>query len=217
MSAISPRIPNDLTLVEDFCACAQNALQKEEMPLSEIKSSDVEVESTAFFKIEVRNSVFESCTFQKCNFDNASFVDVLFQACDLSNSRFIGAYFDRCQFVSCKCVGINMSDTIIKQTTFEQSNFQYASLDNAKVSDVSFDHVDFAEASMAEATLKRFETTHSTFHRNNFFKTSLKTVDFSDGEFIEPIISMPPSELKGAVLNMFQAADLVRLWGVTIH
>ena len=44
----------------------------------------------------------------------------------------------------------------------------------------------------------------------------LSSVDFSENEFVAPIVSMPPEELKGAVLNPSQAADLIGLWGIIV-
>lgn len=202
--------------VDDFSSYAQGCLL-EELPLHEIESSAQRIEDAEFSEIEIRKSVFQNCTFQKCSFEKASFVDVTFQSCDLSNSKFAGAYFERCRFVSCKCIGIDMIDTVVKQTTFEQSNCRYSNFDKTKMTDVLFDHTDFTEASMAEAKLKRFEASGSRFIKNNFFKTMLATIDFTDNEFTMPIVSSPPAELKGVVINMFQAADLIGIWGVIVN
>lgn len=215
MSITSPQIADKLTQIGDFSSYVQELLL-EELPLSEVKSCEERIEGAWFCKMETLNSIFHSCTFHNCNFENASFIDVVFQSCDLSNSKFTGSYFERCKFVSCKCVGIDMSDTIVKQTTFEHSNFQYSNFDKIKLSDVQFDHIDFTESSMSEAKLKRFEATDCRFVNNNFFKTLLKAVDFSNNEFAAPMVSTPPFELKGAIINMFQAADLIGIWGVVV-
>lgn len=82
---------------------------------------------------------------------------------------------------------------------------------------VLFDHIDFTESSMSEAKLRKFEARDSRFVKNNFFKTMLTTVDFSNNEFTMPIVSSPPVELKGAIINMFQAADLIGLLGVIVN
>ena len=96
------------------------------------------------------------------------------------------------------------------------SKLQYSPLDRAQLSDVSFENVDFTEASLSEAKLKRFEATESKFIKNNFFKTLLAAVDFSENEFLAPTVSMPPVELKDAIINRTQAADLINLWGVIV-
>lgn len=109
-----------------------------------------------------------------------------------------------------------MRDTVVKQTTFEQSNFQYSYFDKTKMTNVLFDYIDFTESTMSEAKLKFFEASNSRFVNNNFFKTILATIDFTNNEFTMPIVSSPPVELNGAIINMFQAADLIGIWGVIV-
>jgi len=99
---------------------------------------------------------------------------------------------------------------------FMESKLQYSHFDRAQLSDVTFDKVDFTEASLFEAKLKRFEATESRFVKNNFFKTLLGGVDLSENEFLAPTLSMPPVELKDAIINRTQAADLISLWGVIV-
>jgi len=109
-----------------------------------------------------------------------------------------------------------MSGTVVKQTSFELSNLQYSVFNRTKMTDVRFDHTDFTEASMAESKLKKFVATDSRFIRNNLFKTILTGVDFTGNEFIAPIVSAPPVELKGVIVDTFQAAGLISLWGVVV-
>ncbi len=215
MKMYGPQKMKQLDQVDDFYAYANRMILKEFL-IVDIESCDQGVDDGVFFRIEIRNSLFSGCSFQNCNFEGATFVDVVFKSCDLSNSKFTGAYFERCHFVSCKCVGANMSDTVVKQTIFEHANLKYAHFDQTRMTDVQFEQVDFTEASMTDAKLKRFEAIKSRFVKNNFFKTALAMVDFSDNELIAPMVSMPPVELKGAVINMFQAADLIGLWGVIV-
>lgn len=216
MSTTSPQIPKELSQVDDFASYSREFLL-DENPISKIKSYAERIDDMEFLKMETRLSIFENCTFSNCNFENASFIDVIFQSCDFSNSKFREAYFERCCFHCCKCVGMDMNNTIVKQTAFEQSNLQYSNFNETKMTDVLFDHTDFAEASMAKAKLKRFEAKGSSFVKNNFFKTTLESVDFRDNEFSMPMVSSPPVELKGAIINMLQAADLMGLWGVIVN
>lgn len=215
MNITHPQISKELVKLDDFYSYAQECL-KEESPIFEAESFEQQNEHADFYKIEIRKSIFDNCIFQNCSFEKASFIDVVFKSCDLSNSIFTESYFERCQFVSCKCVGIDMNDTVIKQTTFEQSNLQFSSFNKAKMTDASFSHIDFTEASMAEAKLLRFAAAESIFIKNNFFKTMLAGVDFTVNELAAPMISTPPVELRGAVVSMFQAANLIGLWGIIV-
>jgi Uncharacterized low-complexity proteins len=213
MGIKSPQIPKELSLI-DFASLTLE--DPEEITVSTAKISSEKIESGDLNKIEVRTSLFEGCIFRSCSFEGAGFVDIVFESCDFSNSRFTGAYLERCRFINCKCVGINMRDTVIKHTSFENTNLRYSCLDKAKISEVFFGHTDFTEASMSEAVLKKFEAKESRFIKNNFFKTMLAGIDFSENEFASPTVSSSSDELKGAVINPIQAVDLISLWGVIV-
>ena len=104
----------------------------------------------------------------------------------------------------------------MKNITVRQSILRYSIFDKTKMTDVLFEQIDFTEASLTEARLKNFEAVNCKFLKNDFFKTILAGIDFSDSEFSAPMVSNPPVELKGAIINMFQAADLIGLWGVIV-
>jgi uncharacterized protein YjbI with pentapeptide repeats len=215
LNCTGPQLAGNLSDISDLLSYVRRFLE-EESPVAAIKSEAEHFEGADFYKADVRASVFRSCTFSKCGFENASFTDVLFENCDFSNSRFIGACFERCRFTGCKCVGVNMRDTAFRHTSFEQSNLRYSLFDKTAMTDVSFDCIDFTEASVTEAKLKRFSSNGSRFVRNNFCRTMLAAVDFTEDEFAAPIVSSPPSELKGAVVSLTQAADLAAIWGVVV-
>ena len=215
MKTTAPKIPARLTPVNSFTAYAQTFL-KDDSTISEIENMGEQSQDIDFHKMDIRMCVFKNCSFQNCNFEKASFLDIVFQSCDFSNSNFQGAYFERCKFISCKCMGIDMTHTINKQVTFDDTNLRYANLNAIRMNHVLFDHVDFTEASMAEAQLTKFFTVESKFQRNDFYKTLLNGIDFSNSTFLSPLVSEPPIELRGISIDMFQAAHLIGLWGITV-
>jgi uncharacterized protein YjbI with pentapeptide repeats len=210
-----PKIPSELTQVDDFSSYVQEYLV-EEMPVLAIAVHSESIADMDFLKLELRTSIFKDCTLHHCSFENGSVVDVIFEDCDLSNSSFSGAYFERCQFLRCKCVGVDMRDTIFKHTAFEESKLLYSLFDKTKLTDVLFDQADLTEVSMSEAVLKRMEVKNSKLIQNNFFKTMLAGIDFTENEFLQPTLSALPVELKGAVISTIQAADLIGMYGVVV-
>ena len=215
MAVLSPKLPSHLTQVDDFSSYVREFLI-EELPIQEMEWIDAKGKYGEFRKIDIRISRFTNCVLTHCDFEKASFIDVVFEACDLSNSKFTEAYFERCHFIHCKCVGVDLGLTMIKSTRFEQSNFNYSSFNQAKLLEVFFDQVDFSEASMEEAKLKKFVTKNSLFIKTNFFQTLLAGVDFTSNELIAPMVSSPPFELKGMIIDQFQAAELIGLLGVIV-
>jgi uncharacterized protein YjbI with pentapeptide repeats len=210
-----PQLLKSLESISSFIDYANESI-KEDSTISGISCSNMIVEHRDYPSIEIRKSFFENMSFDHCNFEKASFVDVIFQVCDLSNSQFKGAYFERCQFNHCKGVGIDMSKTLLKHVSFEQSNLQYAYFEYAKLNDIEFNQVNLTEVSFSEAQFKNFSAHQSKFINNNFFKTVLDKIDFSDNDFINPIVSNHPIELKGVILNSMQAVDLVSLFGIVV-
>lgn len=155
MNVDKPKISKDVLQIDSFYTYVKDCLS-DDIPIFAIKSYAERVESMDFSGMELRKSILENCTFCNCNFKKASFIDIIFQSCDFSNSKFADAYFERCQFAYCKCIGVDMHGTVIKQTTFVQSIFQYSNFDETKMTDVLFDHIDFTESSISEAKLKKF-------------------------------------------------------------
>lgn len=215
MKIANPKISANLTPFEDFSSLAQEH-RSEDSPITGILCANVSLREEDLISLEVHGSRFLNSSFTHCHFEKAVFVDVIFEHCDLSNSRFRGAFFERCQFLSCKAVGVDMSDTRSKNVTFRQTKLLYSFFDKSKISDVLFDGIDFTEASLIEANLKNFTAAEVKFIRNNFFKTSLAGIDFSRSELVAPVVSMPPFELKGAIISPMQAADLIGLWGLVV-
>ena len=215
MNITPPRIPTDLKEICSFADYAREFLP-DDLTIEAIRCDGEQAENADFYKADVRASVFSRCTFHGCNFEKAGFIDVVFQSCDFSNSKFHEAYFERCRFISCKCIGIDMVGVMMKQTVFQDTNLHYANFNTVKMNGVAFERVDFTEASLAEAKLKSFTAAGSKFIRNDFNKTLLNGIDFSENELIAPIVSIPPIELKGIIVDMFQAADLIGIWGVKV-
>lgn len=211
-----PQLYKSLELILNFVDYANTSIN-EDSTITGISCSNTLIDRCDYKNIDIRKSYFENMSFDHCNFEKASFVDVVFETCDLSNSVFKGAYFERCQFIHCKGVGIDMSKSLLKHVSFEHSNLRYAYFEFAKLNDVEFIQVNLADVSFSEVQFKNFSAHQSKFINNNFFMTMLDKIDFSDNDFLNPIVSNNFIELKGIILNSLQAVDLVRLLGVVIR
>lgn len=188
----------------------------EEQSLTAVRFAEEQAENKSFFKNEIRQSVFENCRLESCDFESAAFFDVDFLGCSLRNSGFRGAYFERCRFIGCKCAGAAFAEAVFKETAFRQCDLRYALLDRARLTAVTCDECDLSEASLSELRLKKWWVEKCRFIKNNFFKTPLTGVDFSDCELSGLTVSSPPAELRGAVIAPEQAAELIGLLGVRV-
>ena len=64
--------------------------------------------------------------------------------------------------------------------------------------------------------LQQIELSRCSFVQAEFFKTPLKGIDFTDCTLDGIRLSEGKSELKGAIVSSYQAAELARLLGVII-
>lgn len=215
MSFIKIQAPKIYQAMESFEKCFRVYLE-EEYPIADALVSNEEYSGKLFSKIECDRCRFENIIFQECSFENATFQDIIFESCDFSNANFEGAYFKRCLFVSCKGIGANLQRTTFKEVLFQNSNFRYAYFDGAHFKAVWFEEVDMSEVSLSQCKLEEVKFAHNKLIRNNFFKTALKGLDFSNNEFLAPTVSEPPIELRGLTVDRFQAAELAKLMGISI-
>lgn len=215
MTLIKIQAPKIYEEIESF-EKSFNLYLEEEYPIYDSLVSNEEYGREVFNKIECNRCKFENIIFQECFFKNTTFQDIIFESCDFSNGNFEGAYFKRCLFVSCKGIGTYLQKTIFKQVLFKNSNFRYAYFDEANFKEVWFEDVDLSEASLSKCKLEKVNFTQTKLIKNNFFKTPLKGIDFSNNEFVAPTVSEPPVELRGVIVDRFQAAELAKLMGICI-
>lgn len=215
MPIYSPRLPTSLVQCSQFAALSERAIAEESV-LSQLLLDHTQEQHFDFSALEIKASRFENCSFYSCKFNHATFVDVCFENCDFSNSVFTDSYFERCLFLRCKCVGVQMQDTLWKSVQLLETNFELAYLDGAKMTDVLMEESNFAQVSWSEAVFKKVQNHQCRFIRNNFFQTSLADMDFSCSEFAAPTVSASGEELKDCQINALQAPDLITLWGIKV-
>ncbi len=211
-----PQLPDQPAIAENFRALALCCLD-EERPLEGIRMAEQTIENDRFPKLEIRRSILEGCAFTGCDFTGTSFVDVAFFGCNFSNSRFADSYFSRCRFVGCKWVGADLNGAVLRQVTLENTNLRYSCFDRARLNDLLLTDCDFSEASLSEVRWKNIEGSDCRFVRTSFFKTPLAGFDFTSNELLAPLLSSPPTELRGAKVTLLQAAELAGLFGVIVE
>ena len=74
----------------------------------------------------------------------------------------------------------------------------------------------FVEA-LTACRLKNTSVHEVRFDKANFYRTSLKGIDLTTCRISGIITSLEAGELKGAVVNMFQAVELAKRFGVIVR
>lgn len=177
---------------------------------------DIDISGFSAHELSFRGVIFENCKLLDCDWEKASFIDVIFKNCDLSNSNFHDAYFNTCELIGGKAVGLNLQNASLQHVLISDCNFDYAYFDNSKFNSVIFKLSDLSNVSFTEVRFQNVELDEVKLHNTCFFKTSLRDIDFTSCQMSKIGLSNDFRELRGAVVNLYQAADLAKLLGVVV-
>ncbi len=210
-----PELPQPLRDVPDLAAHLA-ALHPEERELSGLRVTGGTGEGIDLSAFTLRGVRFEGCRFAAARFARADFNDVVFKGCDVSNCDFSSARWVRCQMEGGKAMGANFSGGAWWHTLFLHTNLRYANLHDLRLESAAFDNCDLSEAYLTQAQNKGFAFYQCKLFRTSFFKTRLAGIDLTSCELEAITVSDDFTELRGAKVTPFQAADLARLLGVVI-
>ena len=168
--------------------------------------------STLYF----RGCLFENCRFVNCDFNKCDFSDAVFRKCDFSNSTFNKCYFNRCEFISSKGTGMAVIGSTLLNTVFSDMLMPYANFDTDRFDKVLIENSDFGEGNLSQCQISNFHLEQVNLKRTSFFKTPLKGVDLRSCTIESLVLSEGLSELFGARISAYQAADIVKLMGIII-
>lgn len=212
-SLIPPRLPAELAVLPNALA-ELRAAPPDDRELSGLGLSGLCAKGEELSKLCLREARLSGCELVGCRLQKAEFADVVFESCDFSNCDFSDAYFSRCEFRACKGVGVGMREAVLRDVQFWGGNFRYSDWNGAALRAVRFRDAALCEASFSECKAGPLGFSDCDLTRAAFFKTPLKGVDLRTNRIDGIVVSGP--ELKGAVVDVFQAAALARLLGVVI-
>ena len=191
--------------------------------IEQYKRDGISIENKSFNKIEeidlnCEEIEFEKCVFKNCkivgNLERASFHDIIFENCDFSNCIFKEGSFIRVEIKNCKMVGCDFSDSRIYHFTCNESNFEYANFSNTNFEGVLFENCDLSSVAFSECKFKNVYFEKSKLIYTQFFGTKLNNVDVTSCEMYGIVTKM--EDIKGFIVNNFQAIELSKLMGIVI-
>ena len=110
--------------------------------------------------------------------------------------------------------GDNFIDARLYNISFVESNLNYANFTTASIENVSFKDTVLRNSNFQENKFKNIIFKNADLTQSQFFKTSLRNIDLSESIIDGIILSV--EDIKGAIINEFQAIDLITLLGVKI-
>jgi len=145
---------------------------------------------------------------------NSYFIDVIFNNCDLSNINFTKTAFKRVEFNGCKLIGTILNDSMLENVVFNNCNLKYVNISDIKLKEVHFKESNLDEASFFSVKINKVIFDKCSFVRTEFESTSLLGVDLSTSDI--SFIKININNLKGLIVNNYQAVELSNLLGIII-
>lgn len=184
---------------------------------------DERVEYCTFENEEYSNNLYDN-EFEHCEFDNiilqsitiekVTFRNVKFTQCNFSNTVFNECTFIKCEFYNCKITGCNFIENILYNVTFQDVNASYASLSMSSIDKCLFKDTLLKNGYFQETKTKSIYFNNVDLMQAQFLKTSLNKIDLSSCKIEGIAISI--EDIKGAIIEPFQAVDLMYLIGVKV-
>lgn len=159
---------------------------------------------------------FENCNFEGCNFEKAEFGDVIVASCNFSNCLFPDSFLQRVIFKASKGTGARMTGSSLKDVTFTDCSMGYMNFGDSKLESFRVEDSDLENGSFAQCKFKNAAFTNVRLQNTSFFKTTLKGMDFTTCDIKGLVLSDECSEVRGAVMDLYQAAEMARRLGIVI-
>lgn len=201
--------------VEDFLSLAQEAAEEEETLLG-LRIARAALTGEDLSGLSLQDVVFEDCRFPGCDWRGASFTGVIFHNCDLSGGNFDRTFWLRCRCEETRALGLRLQNCRLRESAWVQcrlsgANFSGGKLRQVDFSDSALDGSFFHDCLFTGVTFQNCDLSQA-----GFVHTALKNVDFTTAQIGGLTLSEGFPELRGAVVDLFQAADLARRLGLVI-
>lgn len=215
MKLLLPLLPDDTELqTGDIEFLHQNQLSEERVH-SKI-FSNIFCEEEDFSHMIFSGTRFENCRFWNCSFERAEFKDVIFHTCDISGCNLNNNYTERVSFSQCKGIGTKFTGGVNKHLLIRECNMNYANFDSSRFENVQIEQTTLENSNISQCRCKGVKWSNTDLKGASFFGTSLRGMDFSDSIITELLLSDDSRELKGAVVDLYQAAELAKRLGIII-
>ena len=186
-------------------------LHRLETVLEEIAAEEEDYSHLVFSAVK-----FVNCRFWNCSFERCEFTDVIFESCDFSGCNLSNTYFNRAEYLSCKGVGTKFAGSVCKNMVLRECNLNYANFDACKLENLLVDKTELNSSNLTQCKCKDIQWRQAALTNASFFKTPMRGMDFSDSEIKGLVLSDDNQELKGAVVDLYQAAQLSKRLGIII-
>lgn len=161
--------------------------------------------------------IFVDCSFRGGDFSHVSFIDGIVWNSDLSNGVFAESFWASSCLCESKGIGADFSASRMRNVRFAGCNLQYGNFTKCRLPGIRIGNSDFSEAVFSETELGGAILDEVKLNRATFVKTSLGGINLTRCAIDNLRFSDHAPELRGAIVNPVQAAELAKLLGVVIE
>lgn len=166
--------------------------------------------------LRISDVIFDNCIFDQADFSNSEWLDCELKRCDFSNNHFENSVFYRTKIKHCNLVGADFSNNLWKDTTISESRADYINFSGSKLTKCRIENSSLIEAYFQEVVFNGgLNTNDCDFNKSNFWNSKLKKVNLANSNF--EVLDVNPTDLKGLIINQYQAVKIVQLFGVTVE
>lgn len=160
-------------------------------------------------------------TLKRCRFtgalDGTEWLDCTFQDLDLANRSWANGVLYRCTFQACNLLGTNFLGSTWKHTQLVGCRGDYLNLSGARLTACGAQETSLREAALRDVTVTQgFVADRCDLEQASFWGSDLAGVDLATSTFERLEVDADAARLKGLVLNAYQAASVLSLFGVKI-
>ena len=141
-------------------------------------------------------------------------LDIIFDHCEFENTHFLKCSLYRVQFINCRCMGIEISDSLLDNTLFDSCNNAYSDYGMSTFKKVRYENTNLENSGFIQCTFKDIEFKNVQLDDSDFFNTNLNKVDFSTCQINN--IGVSENMLKGIIINTQQAMTFLKLLGIVV-
>ncbi len=166
-----------------------------------------------------RDVTFERVQLERVSFKDSKLTqprlyDASFASCDLSGCTLEKLVGQRLEFTDCRSLGASLSEAVLDDLRVTGGDWRYGLLMGARLKNTFFKRVDLREASFQGANLSGVRFVACDLSRTDFRDANLTGTDFR-GSRLGGLIAHA-KDVRGAIVGLDQAVDLVHLLGVTL-
>ncbi|WP_125764585.1 pentapeptide repeat-containing protein [Companilactobacillus hulinensis] len=164
---------------------------------------------------------FSDITFDHCDFEQTDFSRVSFTNIQWNHSQLAGSDFSRSNWYNCKVRSMQLSGTDFNNCYLNNTEFRDCKLAYANFSDSRFEKIDYVDCDLTGGFFQALKVKKTVKFPGcrltdaDFGETKLKGFEFQNSEFDN--ITISPELSRGLIVNQYQAAILIGIFGIKVE